>query len=130
MGILQSHDVLAVPDLSFYTRNMPPTSMNVDSMYDALEDLSGGDLVPPWNYEKGTAMNFPNLAYLTPPPSNPNPPNLLPNRIPRTEGRLSLDISYAIESANTPPITTLLENIWSDLSVNNSSARSLFIDWT
>jgi hypothetical protein len=53
---MQPPDVL-VP---FNMGVMPPASMNLDSIYDALEDISAVDSVPHWTYDLGTTTSLAN----------------------------------------------------------------------
>jgi hypothetical protein len=69
---MQPPDVL-VP---FNTGVMPPASMNLDSIYDALEDISAVDSVPHWTYDLGTTTSLAKLTHLTLSPSNLNHSNL------------------------------------------------------
>jgi hypothetical protein len=54
---MQSLDAPAILALLFNMGFMPPASMNLDSTYDALEDLSAVDSVPHWTYNLGTTTN-------------------------------------------------------------------------
>ena len=56
---MQSLDALAILALLFNMGFIPPTSINLDSTYDALEDLSAVDSVPHCTYNLGTTTNPP-----------------------------------------------------------------------
>jgi hypothetical protein len=100
VSITQTQDVREDPEVPFELDFLQSTAMNVDAMYNALEDLSTDFSIPSWTYDLGTDEDLATLTNLTPSSGASNPSNTTSIGTPGTKGDLYQAVPYAMDSAS------------------------------